>query len=455
MSNRHNPIARTIEKLQSKWSEATNEKPDYKLIRWMIKPDNSPLINGFYKIESSRFGSLPEFFLVQFTAFDNSLDFPKQLVTDWIDIWESDPSVKEANAIWDTAAIRNKVSAVKTQKEADQLFIDTLSDFRNRFCRDNQDLVFTMIPKSVSDFSAFNYWLIFMVEKLPEKIKISLVDHVGENYLKSTFKEFPKETITIKSEDIDINNLAKEMATSGDPNNPEIEFRKCVFEMADGLIAKDPRHIITWGQKAIAVAQKTGVASMVGTAYLIYAGFMLQLRKNAADNLLDIGISISENAYKSGDNNASYVLMQLYGYKAAFQRIQGKRAESCHWLLKQARMATSINLPILAISQYRVLARIAKQAWDNEIYYTSLKEGYEASETLTEEELKVSEIKILAFNYVKELKDYEKYDKAEEVEARMVDLFGKNWTKDIPGIRAKYGETIPRIEDTIESLNLK
>lgn len=454
MSNQHNPIARTIEKLQIKWAEATNDNSECRLIRWMIEPDNAPLINGFYKIESSRFGSLPEFFIVQFNSFEDNLTFSKHIILDWTNIWENDPSVKEAGAVWDIYAIREKLLMVSPKEDADKLFIEVLEDFRQKFCREDQHLVFVIIPRAVSDFSAFNEWLISVVERLPQGIKISLIDHIGKNYLKKAFKELKEQSVTIEYKDSHINDLAKEMATSGDPNNPEIEFRKCIFEMSDGLIAKKVKHIDIWGTKAISVAQKTGLPSMVSTAYLIYAGFLLQLKKEEADELLDKGIMIAENAHDNGDANSSNVLMQLYAYKAAYQRIKGDRKKSCYWLLKQARMAVVLNLNILAISQYRMLARISKQAWENEICSLSLKEGYEASEKLTEEELKVSEVKILAYNYIEELKYYEKLERAVEIEDRMKKLFGERWYEDLPDLSDKYGETIPRIEDTVETMNL-
>lgn len=451
MNNRHNPIARKIEELQRRWFDATEETPDYKLIRWLIDPEEAVLINGFYCLESSAYGSLPEFFVVMLTPFESEEDFSLRMMKDWADVWNDDPSVEQSGIMWDPLFWVNK--AEKSEK-ADLVLVEMLTDFQEKVCDEEQLLVISLIPRSVSDFYAFNSWLIRMVELLPPAVRISLVDHLGENYLKDTFKYFKEEAVTIPCGDLELRNTVKQMATAGDPNDPEVGFRKCLFEMGEGASSKKDRKIEEWGEKAVLIAQRSGSKSFLATAYLVYAGFLMQLRNEKADALLDKAIAIAKNGMVEDDPLMAGILVQLYGYKAAYQSIKGKKSKSAEWMLKQARFATEHNMGAYAISIARMAARMAKKAGENALYRDSLLTGYQAGEKLTEEELKTSEIVTIAYYYAEELEDEKRKEEAWTIREKMKALFGEEWDKDVISFSDKYGQTFPDVNKTINELNL-
>lgn len=70
MSSEHNPIAALISQIQQKWNdEASPLTDDIKLFRWLIKPDEMRLFEGFLKLESSEHGSIPEVLVAMLTPF--------------------------------------------------------------------------------------------------------------------------------------------------------------------------------------------------------------------------------------------------------------------------------------------------------------------------------------------------------------------------------------------------
>jgi hypothetical protein len=452
MNSQHNPIARIIERLQQQWYAAVTENRECKIVRWLIKPEEAGVIAGFYRLESSQYGSLPEFFVVLLTPFRNYEDFSGQLLSDWIALWENDPAVKQTQAVWDVEILKNKLATegIDTQ----EVLKDALTDFQKKFCGEDRTLVFVLLPQSIADMSMFNYWITELAEELPDKVKLSLIDHFDKNYLKKTFSSFKNKAITLECNNLNLNQAVRQMATSGDANEPEVGFRKCLFEMADGVTSKDASYVDKWGKNALEIAQKSGNKSFLATAYLLYGGFLMQLKKEEADTLLNKGIDIAEPEYGKGNTAYGGVLLQLYGYKSANQSIAGHKAEASRWALKQARLAVENNMGAYAVSICRISAQIAKSAWEDTAYMESLELGYRAGDEMTEEALRTSEIKILAFHYAKELENQSEKEKSNTVRNRMKDLFGEEWDENIPSFSQKYAQTMPDIKASVETMNL-
>jgi len=451
-ANRHNPIARMVESLQSKWLEATSQCSNYKLIRWLVQPEESAIVNGFYQLESSPYGSLPEFFLVLFTPFEKSEEaFSRRLISDWTEIWKQDKFVEQSGVKWNPEQWLKKV---ENTSQPERILAEMLIDFQTQICKKTQTLVLGLIPRSVGDFGIFNSWIINMIKQLPPEIKLSLTDHTGKNYLKESFKYFKDEALTIECPDMGLNKAIRQMATSGDANNPEVNFRKCLYNMSDGVTAKNEKHIHEWGKKALRIAQETGVKSFLASAYLIYAGFLMHLKKEETDELLDSGIRIAEAAIKNEDKESVGILLQLYGYKAAYLSIKGKTSQSCQWLLKQVKLAVENKQGVYAISICRMAARAAKKAGEYDYYDESLRLGYSAGEELTDEELRISEIRIIAFYYAENLRKEKKMAEVDAISRRMQAIFGKSWDENIPSFSEKYSQSVPDINESIQALNI-
>jgi hypothetical protein len=455
MDSRHNPIARIVEELQQQWYDAVTENKDCKIVRWLIKPEEASVIDGFYRLESSQYGSLPEFFVVMLTPFGNYEDFSGQLLSDWIALWENDPAVKQTQAVWDVETLKSRMAATDADMQAKQALLkDALTDFQKKFCGEDRTLVFVLLPQSIADMSMFNSWITELAEELPDNVKLSFIDHIDKNYLKKTFSSFKNRAITLECNNLNLDKAVRQMATSGDANEPEVGFRKCLFEMADGVTSKDASYVDRWGKKALEIAQKSGNKSFLATAYLLYGGFLLQLKKEEADALLDKGIDIAEPEYGKGNTEYGGVLLQLYGYKSAYQSIAGHKAEASRWALKQARLAVENSMGAYAVSICRISAQLAKSAWEDTAYMESLELGYRAGNEMTEEALRTSEIKILAYHYAKELEDQGEKEESDIVRTRMKDFFGEEWDENIPSFSQKYAQTMPDIKASVDTMNL-
>ena len=450
MNSSHNPIARIIENLRSGWQEETGKNEEYKLFCWLIKPEEAALINGFYQLESSQYGSLPEFFLVMTSPFGEYDDYARLLVSDIIRMWEQDETVKSTQTGWDISGYKQQLARGNCTARS---LCDMLTDFHTSICQKEQTLVFGLVPQSVDNFDEYNHWLLEVSTRLPENIKLSVVDHIGKDYLKPVRKKLKDKAIIFECGNLNLQGAMQQIATGGgNSNDPEIGFRECLFEMGDGVAAKNSKHVHKWGEKALEIAQRTGKKSFYATAYLVYAGSLLHFREDETGETLDKGIEIAEKAFQAGDRDCTAILCQLYGFKSAFYSTKGKKGKAGEWMFKQAVFAVENQLGAYAISVCRMSASLAKKNWDDELYDKSIEMGYQAGTQLTDEELKVSEIATLAYYYAEKLEKSKELERAKEIRDRMKALFGEGWDENILPLSARQRQSIPNMEETLKNL---
>ena len=90
MNTEHNPIAVLVSKIQHKWNAEVHPSNEYKLVRWIIRPEQARLYEGFLKLESSPHGSVPETFVVMLTAFNTKKNFSRELIGHWLEQYKEE-----------------------------------------------------------------------------------------------------------------------------------------------------------------------------------------------------------------------------------------------------------------------------------------------------------------------------------------------------------------------------
>ena len=75
MLSEHNPIAELVHQIQQKWIDEASPFQNLKLVRWLIKPDEARLYEGFLKLESTEHGAIPEILVAMLTPFLNEVNY--------------------------------------------------------------------------------------------------------------------------------------------------------------------------------------------------------------------------------------------------------------------------------------------------------------------------------------------------------------------------------------------
>ncbi|WP_343688149.1 hypothetical protein [Chitinophaga sp.] len=426
--NEHNPIAQLVLKIQQAWMEKVAGNPNLHFVRVLIKPEESRVYEGFCKLESTPHGRLPEVFVTQLTDFDDTDTFSGALVRDWLTEYDkSSEIIQKANFEWNSQPYRSGELF-----KQDELLIAMLDSFHKATSR---DLVLALIPRQVSNTLHLKNWITQLLKKgIPTGIKIMLIDHVGNEQFTIAEKQFPGMICNLHVP-MDLSDAIRKLAGQGDPNNPEIMLRKCAFEMGNALKDKDVKRLHKWGQQALDCTQRSGNKGLFATAHIMYAGLLFNFKREPQiSQLLERGLRVAKQGMLQKDPACLPLVVQFYGYQAAYAQIRRRFSEAIPLYIQQAEFAEQHQLQTAALNAWYQAAELCRRK-DTSRYHDVLEKGYQAGMLLSDDEISASV-------YIYMLRDYYEYafsnkqtDILNEIDAKMSRIFGAEWKTDVDNIR--------------------
>lgn len=431
--NEHNPIAQEVNKIQQYWRKAVAGREDLRLVRMVIKPEEARLYEGFFKLESSAHGQLDEVFITHLTPFGGEDTFSAAIIKDWLETYDASTELlqemetKGASLQWDATPYRN---AAAYQRQ-DVLLLQMLQSFREALPYQPRELVLVLVPRQVSDTKGLAAWLTGLLKKgIPAGIKLLVTDHVNKDYLLINDRPFPGQILSMHVP-LELDKAVQRLATSGNPNDPEVNFRKCLFEMGNALKDKDIKRLHYWGQRMLDVTQKSGNKGLFATAHIAYAGMLFNFKRDPQlPLLLEKGGRIAKQGMQQGDPACLPLVIQFYGYQGAYAQIRRNFTEAIDWFLKQASFSEEHKfLPQAATAWYQAVELSRRK--DSGRYHTLLELAYRAGLPMTDDEITSSVYCVLVGDY----HDYVYANKlsgiVNEIEERMSRIFGKGWKEEI------------------------
>ncbi|MDJ1469676.1 hypothetical protein [Xanthocytophaga flava] len=421
--NAHSPIARCLEKMQYKWEKATASNPSWQIACWQMGEDEAEMLNAFCQIESSVQGSMPELFVVLLTPFQDVETFSADLIKDWLKMWVESGQVSASDWGFDYFS-----QEIQHTQNADSLLIELLNRFYQVYGSAQQPLVLGLIPRLLSHVEGYTIWIKTILPQLHSGIRLMVVEQLNTPLFKQIQKKFRDTYLHIPCGDLNVAQALEEAATSGDPNQPEIQFRQCLFQMGKGTASNNQQQVEEWGEKALLAAQKSGSQSMMATAYLVYAGFLMHFEKETAiQSLLDRGIQIARAAIKSTDPAIVPVLLQLYGYKSAWYSMSAQRSKAAEWMSRQGELAQEHQLYFQAMLAYYRTAALYKQNGNSEPVGIFTQKGYQMSLQVDDEILKTSDFLLLGNDYYEQCRQEKHFEESDQIHQRLTRLYGLDW----------------------------
>lgn len=431
MLSEHNPIAELVHQIQQKWIDDVSPFPKLKLVRWLIKPDEARLYEGFLRLESTEHGSIPEMLIAMLTPFISVAGYSKQIIRDWVEAYKKDTKTQESlgskniSFAWNPAFYLKEAEA--EQNDCDDLLLKMISDFQQSLPDKSMHLVLALFPHSIHDFEGFRYWLSNMLKKaLPQDICFMIFDHIGENYYDKVFEKHPEVTKTLHV-NLNMDDAISKIAKMGDPNSPEVKLRECILEMGNGVQKNDQPRVDAWGQKALLATQQSGLKSMFASAHLIYAGMLFTFKKfDKIDNLLVKGLHIAQQGLKLNDASCKPLIIQFYGYMAASKQLQKNNTDAIAMYEKQGDTAVGYQLPAMALTPYQQAYLLSGKKMPH-LYDGLLKKAYSTGIVLQKEELTSSSFCSIGSDFYTWQKDHQQHSEAAETDKKLKEIFGENW----------------------------
>lgn len=438
--NEHNPITVRLDEMVNVWKK--NVQPEHSLIRWMLKPEDHRMYEGFCRLEASPHGKLDNLFVFFYTPFSNAKTYSHALLQNWLHEYD-DPQQQQLLAsagvknTWNVQVFRKAVED-KDYSACDKLLLVMIQSYKQFIAQPNAEFVFSVLPKQMSSPQQFNLWLLQWMEQPKAPVTQLLVfDHVEGNFWGEVFEAFADNAVTLKH-DLRMQDAIRQIATAGAATDPYAFFRKCMFEMGEAANKRNKSLLGEWGDKAIESGKKTGDKSLLATAYITYAGMLFSFKDHERINeLLDTGIRLCKQEITGGNESIKPLLLQYYTYKGADCQIQKERREALEWFMKAGDEAVAFGFTTQAVSAYYKAWVFAEyKNWQEEKLQAS-QQALKLTHQLSEEEIQASEYPFMAYDYVQH-KKHEEDELAITVTTKMIGAYGDDWQKTVEELKQNY-----------------
>lgn len=435
MSNEHNPIALLINKLQDKWNTEVAPNEHIKLARWIIKPNQHKLYEGFLKLESTQHGSIPDMLLVLLPAFTSEEEHSKVLIKEWIAAYQKEQELikqysQQASTTfnWNVDAFEKKISDNSNANTL--LLLEMLQNFQKAL-QNNQPFTLALFPYSVDDTKAYSKWLHSVLKHdIPEHVKIMIFDHEEERYFDTICDKYEDHSISL-SVPLDLQGAINKLASQGNPNDPEVQFRQCIIKMSKAVENNNRKEVDKWGEKGLEITQKTGSKSMFSTAHIIYASMLFNFKDfEKVDSLLHKGLALAKQGLQAEDDTCKALIIQYYGFQASSQQLQKKYEEATNLFCKQADTASEIGYPQQSLNAWWMAYNAIKKR-DKDRYKSIVKKAYTNGITLDKDTLKSTSMSFIAADYYNILEKERQDEDCQNVHSFMEELEGKQWREQV------------------------
>lgn len=437
-NNEHNPIAARIGNLQNLWIEERQKHPDAKVYCITCDQEDYPLVEGFIRLEGSPYGKSSDIVLAFITDYESPAILYSFLINEWITSFEADLK-KYSEWNW-TEFDSLKKEATKLDhndsKSLKTFYARMVSSFKEFAGIADNILAITIIIYKIGDVESLNKCMKELAELLPSHVSLILTDYNSREVYEPLLESLKEKACRIKIPNQNTAGAYKEIATQGDPHNPQVKYRRCLFELGEATNAGKKQEVKRLGEELVKICREIGGTVMWASAYLIYGGFMLSFKDESAftHKILDRGISIVQTA-KEETKECNQILIQLYDYKGIAFNLSRDTKQAVKCFLKGAEIAKKEELKSIAVNQYgyALLAALKK---DRLFYEPILTEAFEYGYALDDNELKTVNLSFIASTYIDKIYSLNGKER-EEIARRMENLYGEDWQADSKELSAK------------------
>jgi hypothetical protein len=447
MHNQHNPVAAIVEGMQQWWMQKM--QPHAALVRWYLHSRETVMYEGFCKLEATVHGSVNELFVLFYTPFDDEATYSRDIIAYWIEIFKTAEKEKRKLADigvqpdWDMT-VYEKALENKEGGDFDTLLWNMMDDARKWAGQPASPLVLSLFPESMKSHGAFMNWLNTMLsKKRAPLLRILIFDEKESNYYGGFFEKNTEQCLTLTKE-LNLDAAIRKIATQGNPNDPEVMYRQCMFKMGDAAAKKDRPEVEHWGRKAIDTAKKSGNKMLLATAYISYAGMLFGFEEHVMImDILDEGTRFCKREIDNGLTGMQNMLLQFYGFKASAWQLQKKTDKAVEWFMLQATEAKAMQLYLQSVSAYNKAYVIAKDKKMNKEAEAALEGNANLTPHLKEQEIQYSEYPILVNEYLEVQKhkgNERNMEKEQLLETVMKQNFGAGWKEKMDTLKTHFNK---------------
>lgn len=437
INNEHNPIAIRISNVQDLWIENREKFPDVKIYCLVCEPTDYQIVEGFIRLEASEHGCTSDIIVGFKVDYDDKTDFYKFLIKTWIDSFSMDV---EKNPDWDWADFSSfkseltSVSSLSADKLRD-LYIRLVTSFKTFVGNDNL-LGITLFISRIGDVEALNEVIKDIAERLPAGVALILIDYKKREVYDILLSEMKGKICLIDIPNQNMTGAYKEIATQGNPQDPNVKYRKCLFELGEAASKGNKDEAKKLGHELIRLSREIGGTAFMASSYLMFGGFMVKFHREAGfcHDLFDKGIALVLPKYHD-EQDCAQILLQLYNYKGTVHSYNKDITEAIKQFMTAVRIAKEVNMKTEVVNEYNYALLMALKK-DRLTYEPILNEAFEYGYSFSDEDLKIINLSFIASTYLDKTYSLDS-SKRDEISKRMSNLYGEDWQLSTKELAAK------------------
>lgn len=267
-----NPIAIRVGQIQALWIQCRQECPDAKVYCLTCNQEDYPLLEGFIRLEGSPYGKSNDTIWAFMTDYESPTVLYSFLINEWITSFEADLKKKTEWNWTEFEALKQEASQLNPNdvKALKDFYVRMVTSFKAFEGVTGNILGITIIIYRIGDVVSLSKCLKELAEALPLHISLILTDYNGRDVYSILLKEMKDKACLIKIPNQDIAGAYKEIATRGDPHDPQVRCRQCLFELGEAANAGKKQEVKRLGEELIKICREIGGTVMWASAYLIY-----------------------------------------------------------------------------------------------------------------------------------------------------------------------------------------
>lgn len=441
MIHPHNPVMQRLGEMARCWQQEV--RPAHRLVRWMLRPEDHRMYEGFCRLEASPHGALDNLFLFFQTPFRETEHFSHALMENWLQEYDGNKEQRQAltaagvKGDWDTAVFREAVTG-HLYARCNVLLPQMINTYREWLGMPETEIVLALLPGEMTSPNAFISWLKnWMEREIPEGVQLLIFDHKQSDFFRDLFGQYPAHTWTLKH-DLRMEAAIREIATAGAATDPQASFRECLFEMGEAAGKRDRQRLQDWGEKALAIGRKNGDRLLQATAHISYAGMLFNFRDHEKiESLLEDGMALCRKSIDQGEESMKSLLLQYYAYKGSHCQLMKQRRDAIGWFMRMGVEAVSFGYFTQALSAYYKAFIFARYKHFDEEKDQAVLAAMKLSDRLGPEEIAASEYPFLAHAFAKNER-VENMLLRSQVAEKMQEVFGPDWIHDVEEMEKNY-----------------
>ncbi|CAA0152862.1 conserved hypothetical protein [Tenacibaculum maritimum] len=433
----NNPIQKRFDELVLKWSIATRI-PKVNIIRIHAQHDEQSFINDFFEYMLALDTEQDDLVFLLETPWSTLASFSSTLLDELYD----------TITLWNTAEKPDELSTEKIPWEPDKkaiqkgnhaaLFANNINTLANLLVPDKNTVVSFIIKMPFASKQNANRWLKQLLEKgLESHIRIGIADTDSYPLFAKIAAWYPTEVYTMHP-NLDIDGAVEEMAAMGNPNAPEVGYRKHLAKLMTAVKNRDEKMVDTSAKKCLEIAsdnlQKD--ANWLGQIILVYTTlYNDQIGYKDYPKALFFANKAVEAGKLSIGRIEPATAYRLYGQtllgRGAIASLLKKHEDACNDYLTAAKSYEKCNDAIMQCESTRLFAEKAMDAgWNKKAVLHQLMAAFYLIDQMTPESCTQSTypwlIKILYY-----WNGREKVLSDEEMKEKLAPYFGENFMEKI------------------------